>query len=347
MSEKRREARDVLSEQLVGSRRQFLTRAAKAGLVATTGPAFLAACGGGEEDGGGGGGGPERKQIGYDFPFNTIPVYGALTKFAKERAQQTGYELLLTADEGKIERQINNVRTWITQRVPALVVYPMEASTMETLAQEARQKGLKWVTYAEHMKNEDGAILFSNEQSGRLLGTEAAKHINQQLGGEAEVALLTYDEVSVGRERKKGELAALKELAPGAKIVAQAKANATDTGVRVTESILEAHPNLKVIIPINDDAGLGAYQVLVNRGKAKDPDYWVGGQDGTIDALKTVQKGEAFRATVAVRLKDIGYAIIDLPRRLLEGGSGGTVNIKPVVLKKGSPQIKEYMSDWQ
>ena len=91
MGENRLDVEVDLRDQLVSNRRELISKAAKAGVLAAAGPALLAGCGEDEGEGGaGGGGGAQKKQIGYDFPFNNIPVYGALTKFAKEWAQLTG-----------------------------------------------------------------------------------------------------------------------------------------------------------------------------------------------------------------------------------------------------------------
>ena len=66
----------------------------------------------------------------------------------------------------------------------------------------------------------------------------------------------------------------------GIKIVARQIAETAEMGATVTETILTANPNLKVICCVNDNAAIGAWQAVDAAGKISD-DFYIGGGDYT------------------------------------------------------------------
>jgi ABC-type sugar transport system substrate-binding protein len=334
------------------SRRGFLTRSslvAAVGLIG--GPSLLAACSATGSSSTAKAGAPNSamaKSIGYDFPENSLPVYANLVKFAKERASATGHQLLLDADDGKTDKEIANVQAWIDEGLAAMVVFPLEPTSMEKMAKAAIAKGLVWVSYGGSMQNQSGAILLSPYESGQALGKDAAAWANKSLGGKGKAAFLINETIDLTRQRDKGVADAFTKLAPGVQVVAKQFANSQQTGLQAMDSILTAHPDINVVLTVNDDGAVGAYQSLLNRGKdPKDPKIYVGGQDGTQQAMQLIQKGGIFRATSAVRLKDIGYAIIDLPMKIAAKQAGnGIMNLPITVITADSPQLAGFLADY-
>jgi ABC-type sugar transport system substrate-binding protein len=308
----------------------------------------LAACGSSDQTSGQSGSTASgKKSIGFDFPENSLPIYADLVRFAQQRAKKYGYDIRLSADEGKQDAEIANVQSWITQGVNAMVVFPLEPTTMESLASQAKQKGLKWVTYGGSMTNQNGAINFSPYQSGLALGENAAKWANDNLGGKGQVALLINETIDLTRQRDKGVMDGFTKNAPNMQIVAKQFANSPQTGLTAANTILTAHPHVNMVLAVNDDGALGAYQAFINRGiDPNDPKIYIGGQDGSQQALETIKKGGIFRATSAVRLRDIGYSIVDLPHKMMTTGKDSSINLPITVIDKNSPDLDAYLSDY-
>ena len=63
----------------------------------------------------------------------------------------------------------------------------MEPSAIEKIAAKARAKGITWVSYAAHLKNQDSSVVFGNTESGVLVATAAADFINKVHGGKCEI----------------------------------------------------------------------------------------------------------------------------------------------------------------
>ena len=78
------------------------------------------------------------------------------------------------------------------------------------------------------------------------------------------------------RDRRKGIERGLADHAPGAEIVAQQDALQPSVGASVTGSILQAHPDLHMVLAIVPGGGEGAYQAFLNAGhEMNDPDVFI------------------------------------------------------------------------
>jgi ribose transport system substrate-binding protein len=262
-------------------------------------------------------------KMGFDHPFNFVTYVSDIQRWGTVYAKAHGLTALYTSDNGKLDAQIANLETWIAQGVKAICCFPIEPTAIEKVAAKARAKGIVWVSYAAHIKNQDSSVVFGNAESGTLLATAAAEFINKVHNGKAEVIRLTFpDGGELGRERDKAVDETLAKLAPGATVVASQKSIDTGSGLQITTSVLAAHPNVKVVIGINDDGALGAYRAFLDRGHAaNDPEIFIGGQDGAQQALALIKQGTMYRASSALAVRDLAAAVVQHPIDVANGGS--------------------------
>ena len=203
------------------------------------------------------------------------------------------------------------------------LLLPIEPTAIEKIAAKARSKGITWVSYAAHLKNQDSSVVFGNTESGKLLATAAANFINKVHGGKAEVIRLTLpDGGELGRERDKAVDATIAELVPEPRWSRARSRSMPPSGLQIVSSVLAAHPNVKVVIGINDDGALGAYRAFLDRGHApEDPGIFIGGQDGAQQALTLIKKGTMYRASSALAVRDLAAAVVQHPIDVANGGS--------------------------
>jgi ribose transport system substrate-binding protein len=310
----------------------------------------VAACGGSDSDSSSGGGdGGRQKTIAVSFPNSTKE--GAVQfemNFAKAKAKELGYKFILDDPQGDLNRQVSTIKTWIDQKVDAIVTVALDPNVFESIAQQARDKGIKWITYGSALKSQDGQIDLQQRLSGDTIGKLAGEWITKNLGGDAKVALLTYEKGDWARQRREGIQAGLKAAAPNAKIVAKQDALSETEGLNVTNTLLQAHPDLNVVLAIEETASEGAYEAFVRKGHAKDdPKVFLAGIDGTIKALKLLDAGNTmYRGSAALSLKDIGEGIVTESDRLIRGGTG-VFKVPITPLTPGSDKIETHLAEWQ
>jgi ribose transport system substrate-binding protein len=287
-----------------------------------------------------------KKTIGISFPnASTAPVIQNLFRLAKAKAKEMGYTLIIDDPGADENQQVNTIRTWIqSKKVAAIVCSTIDDEVVNSVAKEARDAGIKWVTFASTIPNQDATLGLPHKTAGEELGKGAAAWINEHLGGKAKVGMLTNSPAGWARERADGILAELKKGAPGAEIVASQDALTASDGLAKTATMLQAHPDLDVVLAADDTPALGAYQAFQNAGHKKDdPNILIGGVNGSADQLKLVKEGSMLRMEAAFDQKILGEGFVVLPDRLLNGQSGDLLTSVTMV-DKDSPEIDKLLS---
>jgi ribose transport system substrate-binding protein len=250
--------------------------------------------------------------IGVSFPHADQPIVAKILSFAEQKAGTMGYTIVVDDPGDDLTRQVGNLETWIDGKVVSdiVAVVPNSPQVFNDIASRARAAGIPWITYAASIDDESTFLSWDHKAGGRLVGEAAAKWINDQQGGTAKVAILGFEQGEWSRQRRAGIEEALQELAPGAEIVAQQDALQPSEGAAVTDSILQAHPDLNVVLAVVPGGGEGAYQAFLNAGKAEDdPGIFIGDVDGSARSLSLIRDGTMYRAAAALDLQGVGEAI--------------------------------------
>jgi ribose transport system permease protein len=331
-------------------RRQFLVRSGQAGFALAASSTLVAiGCGGDDESGGSGDGrsAAKIKKVGFDHPYNFVPYVSDVQRYMSKFADEEGFEVVFTADEGKLDKQIANIQTWIAQGVPAIISFPLEPKTVERLAESARKKDITWVSYATEIENQDSSVLFENRKGGELLASAAADFVKQVHGGRAKILQLTFpDGGQLGRDRDESITQTLRAKLPDSEIVAQQKGTVTEEGLRATQATLGAHPDLNVVLAMSDDSALGAYRAFIEDGHAPDdPKIFIGGMDGSRGALDLVKQGSMYRASSALLVEELARACLEHPIDVANGGSRAP-RVVPVKLltNRDRAELDRYLS---
>jgi ribose transport system substrate-binding protein len=275
-------------------------------------------------------------KIGLDYPFTQLPLYSTLVKLSTAAAKKHDISLLTTSDAGSADTQASNLNTWVSQKVPAIVSFPMVFEATESIAKAALDAGLIWVTYGGSLEHQSADIQFSFLKGGTLLGEAAAKWANEHLDGKGKVAFLTDSVIELGRERTKGMIDAFTRLAPGVDVVAREQAIDPDTGLSKSRAVLAKHPDLNIILGVTDAAAYGGFKALQQAGRKKDDaKTFVGGQDGAAPSLLAIKQGTFYRASAALAPKDIASAIVDVPLAVAAGKANPSAQVPITLVQHG------------
>lgn len=228
--------------------------------------------------------------IGFAQRQMDAPYYAAMQAIGQDMAKKQGFKLLFQNANGDPVTQINQVQTMLSQGVDAVVVDAISPETERTqLKQAAGQVPLIFVDTGI-----PGVGLTSvqsdNKKIGELSGQLTAERFGK--GKSIKVAILNggpNDEI-VGPARQSGFLDGLKEGGVQADVVASASATYTqEQAVPATESMLAAHPDLDLILGLNDSMALGALKVL--RDQHNTHTLVAAAADGQKEALAEIAKG--------------------------------------------------------
>jgi ribose transport system substrate-binding protein len=279
------------------------------------------------------------KTIAFAQPDTSAGVYPLLLKGAKSEAAKRGYDLLESHANHQLDNQVNELNTWIGQGIGGVIVLPLDNNAMLPLIKKAHDAGVKFLDYSDKaLPGTDGWVIFNNLQGAALVGADAGRWVNRTLGGKAKVALLTHEIQQTGKDRIHGGIKALKKVAPKAQVVAQHEGVLAAECLTVTQSLLQAHPDLNVILCIADDGALGAEKAFMQThpSAARQRQMYIAGWDGAIPVMQKIVKGGVIRSTGALDLVGIGAASVRATANAIEGSGPTRINYPYVLVSQSA-----------
>jgi len=246
------------------------------------------------------------------------PFWATQARGASDVANELGVKLTIIDSQVDPAREINTWENLITSGVDGIIISCVDEKASQEYCRKAQAAGIKVMAAVHPLPGADGSMSNDEYHYGFLEGEVAGKFITEKLAGKAEFALLAADCTPFVIPRTDGIRDGILSQAPGAVLVARQDAYQTDVGMTVTESLLQAHPNLQVIACLNDNGALGAYEAMSAAGK--DPaTTWIGGTDGIDQALKLIKEGGMFKASVSMAPYESGRTEMEVLYKLVTG----------------------------
>ncbi|WP_097320706.1 ABC transporter substrate-binding protein [Paractinoplanes atraurantiacus] len=246
----------------------------------------LAGCGG--DDGGSGSGGGDDKitlgfsQVGAESGWRT-----ANTKSIQEAAAAEGIDLKFSDAQGKQEKQIEAIRSFITQRVDVIAFSPVVESGWDPVLKEAKDAGIPVILTDRAVDSKDTSLyktfLGSDfVEEGKKAGDWLAKEYQGKSDPVNIVELQGTPGAAPAIDRKTGFEEVIK-TDPKFKIVASQTGKFERTsGKQTMETFLQSVKDIDVLYAHNDDMGLGAIEAIEAAGKKPGTDIKI----ITVDAVK-------------------------------------------------------------
>jgi len=241
-------------------------------------------------------GGP-TKQIGISILTTANPFFVEISDSVKQAAKEAGYELISVSGEYDANKQQNQVKDFIVQKVSAIILTPCDSRAVGTAIQEANAAGIPVFT-ADIASIAPGAKVVTHVATDNYSGgRQAAIAMIEALGGQGKVAILDFPQVESVMLRTKGFREELEEQKKTKGVTTEIVAvlpgdAAKDKSYKATQDLLQSHPDLNGIFAINDPSALGCYAALENAGLADK--IKIVGFDGQIDGKRAIRDGKIY-----------------------------------------------------
>ncbi|GIM91002.1 D-ribose ABC transporter substrate-binding protein [Paractinoplanes toevensis] len=278
----------------------------------------LTACGGGDDssDNSGTAATPAAsKLIVIITPSPDNVFFKAEQDAASAQAKKLGYETLVLSHDDDPTKQSQEVDTAISRKAAAIILDNAGADASVTAIQRAKDAGIPTFLVDREINKTGVAvaqIVSNNAQGAGLGGQEFAK----LMGNKGEYAELTGKPTDTNAGvRSQGYHGVLDQF-PDLKMVAQQSANWDQAeALSKTQTILQAHPNIKGIIAGNDTMALGAWAAV----QAAKKDIVVVGFDGSPDVVASILK-DGIKATVLQPASKISEMAVDQADAYIKAG---------------------------
>jgi ABC-type sugar transport system substrate-binding protein len=248
----------------------------------------LAGCGddSGDSASGSGSGGDKItlgfSQVGAESGWRT-----ANTKSIQESAAAAGIELKFSDAQGKQEKQIEAIRSFITQRVDVIAFSPVVESGWDPVLKEAKDAGIPVILTDRSVDSKDTTLYKTFLGSDFVEeGKKAGEWLTKEYTGKTDTVNIVELQGTPGAapaiDRKTGFEDVIK-TDPKFKIVASQTGKFERTsGKQTMETFLQSVKDIDVLYAHNDDMGLGAIEAIEAAGKKPGTDIKI----ITVDAVK-------------------------------------------------------------
>jgi ribose transport system substrate-binding protein len=248
------------------------------------------------------------------------PYFIEVANGFKAQCAKLGVEAIITDGKYDAAAQNDQFENFIAMGCKGISACPVDQKGLQAVTQKAIDKGMVVISEAQKIDNASGHIVVDDYGYGVVNGTNAAKWINTKLGGKAEVLLITLDHVEAVKLRGDGMADTIKKLCPNATIVARQYSESIEKAMNIADTVLTAHPKVRVIACVNDQMAIGALAAVQSKG-IKDPLFYIGGADYTEEAqAKMKMPGSYLRVTVDIGPRQAGIDVAQMMFDYLKSG---------------------------
>ncbi|TWI85119.1 ribose transport system substrate-binding protein [Lacibacter cauensis] len=214
------------------------------------------------------------------------PWFVFLAETAAAKARALGYEARIFDSQNNTALESDHFENIIVAGFDAILFNSTDADGSVANVQKAKDAGIPVFCMDREINSLNAATsqILSDSYSGAVsIGKYFTQELNKK-GAYVELLGLVGDNNTWARS--KGFHSVVDQY-KGLKMVAQQSADFDrNKAMEVMESILQAHPNIDGVFCGNDAMAMGAYQALVNAGKADKVKVF--GFDGAEDAIVSI-----------------------------------------------------------
>jgi galactofuranose transport system substrate-binding protein len=244
----------------------------------------------------------------------------AETESIKSEAQKRSVQLNFADAQQKQENQIKALRTFIAQKVDAIVLAPVVETGWEPVLRDVKSAGIPVILVDRGIKVADESLystLIASDfvQEGRM----AAEWLVKKTGGKANIVELQGTPGAAPALDRKAGFAEVVAKHPEMKIIKSQTGEFTRAkGKEVMEAFLKAEgKKINAVYAHNDDMALGAIQAIEEAGMKPGTDITVVSVDGIKPAFEAMVAGK-LNATVECNPL-LGPAVFDAVQKITAG----------------------------
>lgn len=319
----------------------------------------LAGCGGGSgTSSGSGAANGDQFKVGYVNLADT-DVFCSSRKEAVDAAlkEAGNYNISFTDGNNDVQKQIDQVNTFIAQGVDAIIIVPCDADGIVPAVKACNQADIPCILIGNACDPSECEYLFIGSphyNSGYLQGEYVGGLLEESVG--IDKAKILYLEGTNGLDhaalRKQGTQEALEELGfdwDSQCLDSQDCDYVKDKAIKTTDAWVQKYassgqPEFDAIIAANDQMALGAMESLKGAGLLNgNTEIFVSGIDGTSDALQAIVDGNMVQ-TVLQDAAGQGEACVEALNAFLVDGQGYDGVGTPSETYEG---VNEIMVDYQ
>jgi ribose transport system substrate-binding protein len=209
-------------------------------------------------------------KIGYSPLTMEFDYFQFIEAGIKQIADQCKVEVVTADPRVDATKQVSDIESMVSGGVDSVAIYSVDPTAVLTAVDAAKAAGVKVIAAVSVFEGSDASVGISDHDFGFAQGVLAGPVLQERKPGQAtyKVAILNADSLGPNLlDRKQGLIDGLKTNISNYEIVTDVEAWAEDTALSAVETILQAHPDLDLILTVNDPGSLGAASAVEAAGK--------------------------------------------------------------------------------
>lgn len=211
----------------------------------------------------------------------------------KAKSLPDGVTLQFEDARSDVVKQLSQVESFISQKVDALIVNPVDTAATQRITKAAVAAGIPLVYVnrrPDDPKLPEGVVTVASDdlEAGRM----QMQYLADKMGGKGDIVILLGDLANNSTtNRTKGVKEVLAKY-PGIKIEQEQTGTwSRDKGMTLVNDWLTQGRDFQAVVSNNDEMAIGAAMALKQAGTKKGS-VLIAGVDGTPDGLNAIKKGE-------------------------------------------------------
>ena len=244
----------------------------------------------------------------------------AKSESMKAEAAKRGIDLKFSDGQGKQENQIRALRSFIAQKVDAIVLAPLVETGWDPVLRDAKRAGIPVIITDRSIVTADESLYVCFIGSDFLEeGRMAAAWLAKKTGGKGRIVELQGTPGSAPANDRRKAFAEGIAQHPGLKIIDSQSGDFRRTGGKeVMEAFIKKHgKSIDILYAHNDDMALGAIQAIEEAGLKPGKDIVIVSIDAVREGVQAVVDG---RINCTVECNPLfGPKVYDTITRVLAG----------------------------
>lgn len=255
-----------------------------------------------------------RRKLGAVYMTLNNPFYEVVDEEIRTVIENHG-DVLISRDPAlSVDKQVEEIRELIDSGVELIFINPVDWTKIEPALELAYAAKIPVIAIDTNVEDES-LVMCTVVSDNYSAGAQCAEHLIKNSSG-GKIVLLKHSQARSSLDRIQGfldKISANKNF----EVVAEAEClGQLEVAMPVMEEIIQAHPEVNIVIALNDPAAMGAIAALQNLNLLGDMKVY--GVDG-VPETKEMIFSHRMTATVGQSPRQIGKLAADCAYKIFNG----------------------------
>lgn len=263
-----------------------------------------------------------EEQKNYTIGFSAYAMqqewYQNISAGAEEEAKSLGITLQTVDADTNSATQLEAIENFITQKVDAIIISPVEADALAPVVKEAEDAGIKVICESNMVDGADTVVGISNYEAAYSVGQYFAEYCKEN-SFTPKMLILGYEALENCRQRVEGFKAGMDDAGVEYEVLTEQDGGFREASLTAATDAFTAHPEINSVFGINDDSTIGAVEAAKALGMDLDAMCAITyGLEG-IAGRTALYNGGAYKFALASFPEAVGVSCVDAAVAAIEG----------------------------